>query len=225
MKKIVLTLIVALSVCFVITGCGNKEDNKLVGGWEIQLTDTEVNLDLDQYQLFNKAKKNYSDMELDAISYVAKKGESSMYLALGYTNGNKDNATYKLVVVDENAKITKVADFDYSKFVNTDISKNSQTVTDEWKVVSPGKLYTLDDTEAQTALNKANVADSTILFNPIAIVAKQVVSGTNYAVLAFGKGTSTDTSYSLYLITLYADLDGDASMPYLSYINLTELTK
>ena len=56
--------------------------------------------------------------------------------------------------------------------------------------------------------------------SPIALVGTQVVSGTNYAILAYGGLTEEEAK--IYLVTVYEDLEGVRQIVSSAYVDLSE---
>ena len=50
-------------------------------------------------------------------------------------------------------------------------------------------------------------------YEPIALLGTQIVSGTNYSILARGKAVVPDAEPSYEIITIYEDLEGNAKIP------------
>ena len=66
--------------------------------------------------------------------------------------------------------------------------------------------------EAQAAFNKAMDAIEGATYDPIALLGTQVVSGTNYAILCRVTPIVTDGTSELAVVTVYADLNGNAEI-------------
>ena len=66
-------------------------------------------------------------------------------------------------------------------------------------------------------------------YKPIALLGTQLVSGTNYALLAFGtpstKELVNNTNTGVYILTLYEDLHGTCEIVSSSYIDLSKYNK
>ncbi len=82
-----------------------------------------------------------------------------------------------------------------------------------WTVHSDATVYTLPE-GAQAAFTKAIGAQDAIDAKPIALIGQQVVSGTNYAILAEVKPLieGGDIVPTLQVLVVYADLQGNASL-------------
>ncbi len=236
MKKKILVLTFVLMLSVLIVGCGKeeKEENKpnMVGGWEIVLTEKEVGLEENELNIFNDAKSNYNSLELDPVAILGTQvvaGTNYMYLAKGYQKGEEDNATYKVVIVykdlEGKSTITRVNDFDFTKYVNENIESSNEQLLGGWYTEAPGKLYMLDDEEVQESWDKATETITGMVYNPIAVVGKQLVSGTNYAVLCYGRASTNGNTDGVYLLTLYKDLKGTQEIVSHAYIDLADFNK
>ena len=236
MKKKIFIFTLVLAVALVITGCGKEKDSeeenlkiegKVVGGWTTVLTDKQVGLDEDEIKLFNDAKKNYEGMDLEPVALLGTQvvaGTNYMFLAKGTPVVQNPESAYEVVIIYKdlqgNASISRVTEFDVSKFAHKNIEYNPEQLDGGWSVQSPGKLNVLDDEEVEAAWEKATETLTGMSYNPIAIVGKQVVSGTNYAILCYAKGSYEGSTESIYLVTLYKDLEGNQRITYNAYINL-----
>lgn len=226
MRKYLIGLFIFVS-CISLVGCGNekkekKEENKTVGGWEILLTDKEVSMSEDELNIFNKAISKYTDSKLKPVALLGTQvvaGINYMYLV-------KDSSKYKVVVIyndlKNNATVTNVKDFDITNYAGKEIPKEYEEAVGSWNVNSTGKALVLEDEKIEESFDKAISKVDSMIFNPICVLGKQVVSGTNYAILTYAKGNNSDTSVSIYVATLYVDLDGNAEIPYLAYVNLAD---
>ena len=234
MKKYLFGLL-AIMICVTLVGCGKEKEkeentNKMVGGWEILLTDKEV-ISEEELTTFNKAKEKYGDLKLEPVVLLGEQlvaGKNYMYLAKGYKE-DKSDVEYKVVIVykdlQNNTSITSVKDFDVSKYAGVEMPKKYAEAVGSWEVNGTGKALMLEDEKVQNAFDNATSKLDSMIFNPICVLAKQLVSGTNYAVLTYGKGTNEDTTTSIYVATLYEDLQGNSEITYLAYINLADFNK
>ena len=236
MKKKLFIFTLVLAVALVITGCGKEKENeeenleiegKVVGGWTTVLTNKQVGLDENEIKLFNDAKKNYVGMDLEPVALLGTQvvaGTNYMFLAKGTPVVPNPESSYQVVVIYKdlqgNTSITRVTDFDVSRFTNKNIENTSEQLDGGWTVNSPGKLNVLDNEEVEASWEKATETLTGMSYNPIAIVGKQVVSGTNYAILCYAKGSYEGASESIYLVALYKDLEGNQKITYSAYINL-----
>ena len=227
MKKKILVFIVAITFCLVTTACTKeKQETKNVGSWETVFIENETYIDQEAKEAFENAKKDYTSLELDAIALLAKQvvsGQNYMFLAKGYEKEDEQNAKYKIVIVYKNLEnkstITKVNNFDYTKYVNENIENNKENLDGGWYVQSPGKPIMLDQ-KTQAAFDNATSTLTGTTYSPITILGKQLVSGTNYAILCYGKPSYENKNEAIYLLTLYEDLNKTQEIISQAYINL-----
>ena len=81
-----------------------------------------------------------------------------------------------------------------------------------WSLHEPDNGEILQSEKAQAAFKQAAEAADELL-PPIALLGTQVVSGINYKVLARGES-------ALYLVDVYAPLNGDASITSMEMLDL-----
>lgn len=235
MKKYLIGLL-AIILCLTVVGCGKeKEEEKekdeiVVGGWEVVLTDKEVSMSEEELEIFNKAKENYAELKLEPVVLLGSQlvaGTNYMYLAKGYKD-DESNKEYKIVVVyndlQGNASVTSVNDFDLTKYAGQELPKKYAKGVGTWEVRGTGKPGMLEDEELQNSFEAASEKIETLIFNPICTLGKQLVAGTNYAVLTYARGIE-DQDTSIYVATLYVDLQGNAEITYLAYLNLADYNK
>ena len=230
MKKLLLCLVMIL--CLFMVGCRSKEDEKTVGGWSTILSSQVNDMDEETINIFNNAKNNYNELNLDLVALFGKQvvaGTNYMYLAKGYTKGNDNEATYKVVIVyhdlEGNDSITKVSDFDYTKYTNQNIDGLNEQLSGGWNVESSGRPYTLFEDGENNIFEKATSTLTGMSFKPLVLVGKQIVSGTNYAVICYGSATVPDAKEGIYLLTLYEDLNGNSELLSIAYIDLADFNK
>lgn len=80
-----------------------------------------------------------------------------------------------------------------------------------WEV-NNGKLSLEENAEAKAAFEKAIEGLTGYEYEPIALLGTQIVSGTNYSILARGKAVVPDAEPSYEIITIYEDLEGNAEI-------------
>ena len=231
MKKLLLCLV--LVVCLFMVGCKSKEDNKkdeVTGGWNIVLSDQVSDMDEETINIFNNAKAKYTELNLDLVALFGKQvvaGTNYMYLAKGYETGKE--ATYKIVIVyhdlEGNNTITKVSDFNYTNYTNQNIDGLNEQLSGGWYVESSGKPYGLFENGDKNIFEQATSTLTGMSFKPLVIVGKQVVAGTNYAVICYGSATVPEAKEGIYLLTLYEDLEGNGKLLSTAYIDLAEFNK
>ncbi len=136
-----------------------------------------------------------------------------MYLVYGTT---ADNAVpgYYFVTVYENTQgidtIIGTTPIDVNAIQTT--APMGKGMVGGWAVRGTGKPGMLSDQNAQASFDKIN--NEAVMYNPIALLATQVVSGTNYKALCRGNDGN------LYAVTWYNDLQNNASFTSAECVNI-----
>lgn len=230
--------------CLFMTGCdffkwiGGKKENeldaneKIAGGWNTVLSNQVNDMDEETIRIFNNAKANYKDLTLELVALFGKQvvaGTNYMFLAKGYEPGYEYQASYKIVIVyhdlQGNDTVTKVSSFNYMNYVNNNIDGTNEQLSGGWYVESSGRPYTLFENGENNVFEKATSTLAGMSYKPLVIVGKQIVSGTNYAVLCYGSATVPDAKEGIYLLTLYEDLNGNGELLSSAYIDLANFNK
>ena len=215
-------LIIVILMCLIMTGCTNKKENTLTGGWETVLSNRVNDLSEEDIYNFNNAIKDYSKEKLEVVALLGKQvvaGTNYMFLA-------KTDNKYKIVIVYTDlegiSKVSKVSDFDYSKFVNKDLNSNNEMLSGGWYTESSNIDYKLEDEKIENIFESATKELTGVEYKPLLVIGKQIVSGTNYAILCYGKPIVPNATTDIYLMTIYNDLNGNSEILGISYINLAE---
>ena len=85
-------------------------------------------------------------------------------------------------------------------------------MTGGWAVRGSGKPGMFSDQNAQASFDAINKGD--VMYNHVALLATQVVFGTNYKALCKGNDSN------LYVVTWYRDLQGNASFTSAECVNI-----
>ena len=225
MKKKLLLVGLVFAMLFVFAGCEKKEEEKeekLSGGWEAVTVGNDVAMEEAEINMFNEAangKESLKPIALLGKQVVA--GTNYMFLAL-------DKNVYKVVIVykdlEGNASIIKETKFDISKYAHKNIDYNPEALVGGWTVEAPGKVTMLSE-DVQEAFDNATSTLTGMTFNPIGVLGKQVVAGTNYAILCYARPSTEATQEYIYLLTLYESLDGKQEIISTAYVNLADFNK
>ena len=221
-KKVFLCLLVF--ICLLTVGCGKEKDkDKVVGGYEIDLTTKQAHIEEYELNIFKEIKKDkYKDLEVVALlgeQVVA--GKNYIFLC-------KDNKEYKIVTIykdlEEKVKVTSVKDFNPTKYANEKFEYNKNNLDGGIQVIIPPKGVELDE-KVNTIFTTAMEKEKSGEYKPIGVVGHQVVSGTNYLVLCYGSINIEEPNTGIYMITLYEDLKGTSEVVSIAYIDISELLK
>ena len=219
-----LFIVIVLCMCFVMVGCNEKkeEDNQLVGGWEIIKSDTVKDLSNEDINRFKNSAKEYTKEKLEVVALLGKQvvaGTNYMYLA-------KTDKEYKVVIVytdlEGKSSITKVSNFDFVKYTNTNSDGLGEQLSGGWYAESKNNEYKLPDEKIQSMYESATSTLAGMEFKPLVLVGKQIVSGTNYAIVCYGQATVPNATTGIYLLTLYNTLEGTSELTGIAYIDLAQ---
>ncbi len=238
MKKKIISLLLILLVLITIVGCGKKDKKevkekgeKKVASWEIDTTAETLNIPKDARNAFTKAVENYDGVELKPIALLGTQvvsGTNYMYLCKSTTVTEKPETSYVIVIVykdlNGNSKITFVKDFDYTEYVNKDIDIDTKEVSGGWIVYDKTSSQELNDVVQKIYDNSLKELTG-FTYKPIALLGTQLVSGTNYAVLALGTTTTKNPKNYITVLTIYNDLNNEATVKYIAMVDLADFNK
>lgn len=230
MKKKILFVFLVFILLLSITGCG-KKDNKeknieekepISGGWEI-LKENESYLPIEVANLFYKATIN-EDSPVLPIVLLGKQvvaGTNYMFLV------QKDGEYFVYVIYEDlenNTSISSRKKFDLTKYTNENIEIEAKVLSGGWIVEIPeeDKQSMKLDENTQKVFDKATEKLTGMSYYPLSVLGKQIVAGTNYAVIAYGTPSTKDPVNGVYILTLYKDLTGNCEMISSSSIDLSE---
>ena len=197
---------------------GSEISKALTGGWE--LFDNEANaLPEDVQTAFDKATETFTGSELKPVSYIASQvvaGTNYMVLCEASTTSENPSTSYQMVIIyadlKENAEITQIKDFDLMSYIEGDSTEiSSEKLLGGWEVAEE-KASVVIPQEAKDAFDKATEKLVGNELEPAALLGTQVVAGTNYAFLCFSTLQTEETINGIQVVTVYADLDGNAEV-------------
>lgn len=214
MKKILLCSLLII-MCLIIGGCNNKENQLIVDDWK--LYQGEEGFMIDEYiqKIWDDANRNYEDSKLEKIVLLGEQVVAGTnYMFLCHTNID-DIEQYKVVIVYRNlegeSEITKVTDFDFTKYVNKNISLNMDILTGGWQTIIPGKPIMLEE-NIQSYFDEVTENITGISYFPITILATQDKEGINYAILSYGRLSNSDVAEGIFILTIHVDEENKPKM-------------
>lgn len=237
MKRfLVVGLALATAAAFALTGCGNKAQEStpvpetkeaevvvpgssggaepVLGGWTITEEQTS-NLSEEETARFDKAMEGQTGVNYTPIAIIGTQvvsGTNYQYLCLGTVVSPDGAPQWYIVTIYEDlnggVELTGIADLDLTSLKT--VSGAAGEATGAWAATEPGgKAVMLPDEMAQKAFDAVAEGDQ-IKYYPIALLATQVVAGTNYKVMAHG--VSETAGNGIYVLTIYQDLEGNATL-------------
>lgn len=211
MKKII-TLLLISTLIFTFAACGGTgnedtgsgEETGIAGGWtradSPELTDEQI-------ALFEKAFEELVGAEYTPVAYVASQvvaGTNHLFLVRTSPVVQDPDETYALAIVyedlDGNAEMVEIIDSGIQTYLNGMMGGWQETDS----LAVPEELTAAFE-EAKKDLTGAD-------YEPIALLSRQIVSGTNYCLLCESTMGTVEPDRSYSIATLYVDLQGNAEI-------------
>lgn len=211
-------------------GTGEKEaaaESAVVGGWTINTEFDGSEITDEQAAMFEQAMSEADVATYQPVAVVASQLVSGMnyaYLCTSTVAAPDAPTTWAIVVIyqDLNGKCS----FTCANELNpADLHLAKGTTGDAvgaWSVILPDANAALPEKahEAFAAATEALMAENQgYALNPLALLATQVVSGTNYQFLCVGSLGGEEPQ--LIDATIYQDLDGNVSVTSIDALDLT----
>lgn len=198
---------------------GSTADQTL-GGWEI--LDAESVLSADESAIFEKAAEGWTGAEFDPVAVIATQvvaGTNYCFLAKVTAVTATPESHYAFVYVyadlEGNAKISGTKDIEINVDDSEDTGDTTEGLAGGWAIADLDGIKV----QNQDKLEKALEGFVGSKLAPIACIASQVVSGTNYCfVVKETRVTAQPVSY-IALVYVYEDLEGNAEILNVHTIN------
>ena len=220
-KKILIYILVSLT-CLLLVGC--KKEEKKANDWILNLNEKDGTVSEEDERIFNDAIGNYSDKELKPVALLGEQvvaGMNYMYLC-------KNDNSFKVAIVYKNldgkSQITQVSDFNVNKYVNKNIELKNENLSGGWNTIIPGKPIFLDE-KMQTIFDNVVKKIVGVSYYPITVLAHQEKSGTNYAVLCYGRISNQNDTQGVYVLTINVDEHNIQEIVSIANINLADYNK
>ena len=238
MKKI----LIALLTLFVLTACtSNKTETvdvdpevkeeetveEAAGGWTINANLPEMN-----DAIFDSARQeidgaSYSPLFIVGTQPVA--GQNLMYLAYVTPVVPDGKPSFKMVTVFNDlenpikGEIINVEDFVITDYLEGQGETTPEGLMGGWQDANSLPNMLSDDEKA--VFEKAMEGLVGVGYQPVATLATQVVAGINYAFLALGTSVTAEPITHLYVVNVYADLQGNATINNICGIDLSKFAQ
>ncbi len=220
MKKavsILLCLLLIAAGASVFTACSkqNKENENtnnvesgegIAGGWTI--AGSPVITD-DFKKVFEKAASELDGVDYTPVAYLASQvvaGTNHCVLCKATPVVPDAKTTYSIVYIYEdlegNAEITEIVSS------STDAQSAEGDTVGGWAEAESPEMTD----EAKTALEKACETLTGAEYTPVALLATQVVAGTNYRMICESRPSVPFPECGYVIVTVYADLEGNAEI-------------
>ena len=232
MKKFtkIISLVLALAIAAVaFVSCGKKDeepdipDGPLVGGWTASDKAADT-LTADEKAIFDKALEDLVGATYVAKSVIATQvvaGTNYAFLCLG-TPVVPDPVPFWTVVTvykDFAGEVTLMGFKDIDVADVKTIANVSDAAAGSWSVSAKDVEFSISEAVDGALANHVGVS-----LTPIAVLGTQVVAGTNYRILAYGTTVTAAPVESLYVVDVYASLDGKAEITSVQVFDLASYT-
>lgn len=238
MKKI----LIALLTLFVLTACtSNKTETvdvdpevkeeetveEVAGGWTINANLPEMN-----DAIFDSARQEIDEASYSPLFIVGTQpvaGQNLMYLAYVRPVVPEGKPSFKMVTVFNDlenpikGEIINVEDFVITDYLDGQGETTPEGLMGGWQDADSLPNMLSDDEKA--VFEKAMEGLVGVGYQPVATLATQVVAGTNYAFLALGTSVTAEPITHLYVVNVYADLQGNATINNICGIDLSKFAQ
>ena len=203
------------------------------GAWTIDDTESRAELPEEVENAFEKALEGFTGSSLEPVAYVGSQvvaGMNYMILCRAASVSQEPVPAYKMVVIyadlEGNAEILSLKDFDISKFTEEEGVKEPEALSGGWYAAEDAAGSELPE-NVREAYEKAT---ETVCWqwgsvDTLAYLGSQVVAGTNYAILCKGELTEDPSAERIFVVTVYEDLEGNASITNSCILDLAEFTE
>ncbi|MBR3275634.1 MAG: hypothetical protein IKG08_03345 [Eubacterium sp.] len=199
----------------------------LLGSWTLT-TEAGAPMPDEVAEAFDKADKAHLGMNFEPVAYLGSQvvsGTNYMILCRGTTVTAQPVTGLKMVTVYVNtsgeAEILSVTDLDIAALAERDDAEGTPAgLTGGW---TPAEMPVANlPAEAANAFTKAMEGFTGAGYDPTAVLATQLVSGTNYAILANQTVLTSDGEHNVCIVYIYEDLEGNCTITNIVPLNLGE---
>ena len=198
------------------TSSASSAEEHLLGGWTIAEQDAVV-LPEEIQAAFDKVAVD-ENKDLVPVALVAQQVVSGTNDMILCKNGDE----YSMIVIyrdlDGNAELRTTVPFNLADYTQGESVVNIEPLAGGWAAHEEIAAIALPE-EAKAAMEKALEGFVGSNVEPLALLGTQVVSGTNYAVLCKVTPVVPDAVSKVQVVTVYADLDGNATITSFSPID------
>lgn len=226
MKKLLLILTAALLIIS-FTACSNSKpaDTQVSGGWTLHTDTVSMSMSDDAMQAFNKAVKDVKDVTYSPVALLGTQVVSGTNYAFLVIEKSGDTEAFKVLIIysdlNGNAEIIKKSDFNVEKYTQGEGSTPDQGLSGGWSVDPDTAAQPLPE-DAQKAFDAAVEGLTGNSLTPLALLATQVVSGTNYAILCMGTTVTEEPVSTMQVVTIYEDTEGKSEITNIHTLDIAE---
>ena len=199
----------------------------VVGGWTIAEDNYNPAIDSTAAEVFDKAFEAYLGESFEPLALLGTQvvsGTNYMYFCKGTMSDADATQEYAVVTVyndlENNAEVSNVVSFDLNTYCSSSDSQGTETgLAGGWTVVEPAEAASLPS-DIQKVFDSALEGFTGAGYTPVALLATQVVSGTNYAFLCTQTLVTADPVTNYAVVTIYNTLDDQASIQSINALDL-----
>ena len=215
MKKANRLLSVLSAFIFLFFIPSGLAENALDGEWAPYGEIKAAVLTEESKEAFESAMKSYNGLPMEpAVLLATQLVSGTNYACLAKVKNLPKNAAsgwYVVVVYEDlegNTKVTSAVE------INPADLKTAESVEDPgfvgaWVPAGTANAITLPE-EAWGPFWRASESYTDVIFNPLALIATQVVAGINYLIVCQGTVMTEEPADALYFVTMYVDPEGNA---------------
>ncbi len=206
------------------TPTDQPEGGAITGGWTIPEEYGTTFTD-DELAIFDNAMGGLVGVDYKPVTVIATQvvaGTNRAYLCRGTLVTPEGGECWYVVTIYTNLEgKSEILDIKELDFVNPIFftGEADGQMMGAWQIVKPNG-YSIP-TEAAEALSKATEGTVGYAYTPIALLGTQVVSGTNYRILAYGEPVTPDAQGTLHILEIYVSLDGNAEITSTGQLDIT----
>ena len=218
-KKVlpILTVVIAMLLCCSVFAAGGWKINKKAPSY----------LTAGEKADFNKAKKDFTGANYTPVFKIADQevaGTNTAFFCKGETVTLKPKTSWKIVIVSKdlngNASFTKIVDFDFRNVKTRNSQYETKPIPGGWTYNRNAYSSKVLPASAKKIFKKAKSKYVGVDLTALALLGTQVVSGTNYLILGTGHAVVQNPVTSLYVATVYEDLQGNCKFTDVSQFDL-----
>ena len=206
------------------SSAAESSSTAITGGWAFTPLD-EINLDADAQKVFKSATADSDAGKYTPVAVLATQVVSGTnYAFLCQTDANAWDivAVYQDLQGKDSVMSDKAIDIAEVKADSLDRAGGDEELVGAWEVVMPEAPAVLPE-DAWVAFDTAFESyanDKGLDLIPVASLGSQLVSGTNYRILCAGQESASKPATSLYVVDVYAPLQGDPEFTSVNYFDL-----
>ncbi|MBQ1482058.1 MAG: hypothetical protein IIZ28_00660 [Erysipelotrichaceae bacterium] len=195
-----------------------------LGGWEVHEY-FEERIKEDQKKIFEDAAKDLTGvgyLPLRVLATQIVSGTNYAFLCQGLTVTAIPDVNYYVIVVYSDLDGTnEIKAINKLEVPNVETKEEtSENMLGSWMIIKPDDKDKLSEKDLQKSFEKAAQKWVGLDLIPMQVLASQVVNGTNYQALCYGKTVTEKPVGDLYLVQWYEDLNGNASITFVKNVNM-----